>query len=578
MSYRAHVAGLFRRRATALIGVSAVVFVGLAELRAAPGDIPPAARVPPPREWFDQLTRPGQPIVYTGKQLRHLTFPLGGIGTGTVWLHGSGRLVNWQIFNNIQRESQADDTFFAVRIQEEGRPPIVRVLQQSDVGPFRGIRDIHFRGEYPVATLTFHEPGLPVEIELEAFNPLIPHNEKDSGLPCAIFTLRAHNKTDRPVHVSLLASVQNAVNHTMRGSSVGTSHITYGGNVNRAVAGNGLTAVAMSAMPGRVARIEPPIALFVDHDQMPTIPESLVAGCRRIGPGVEPEDTTQRRVYWLARGDLRRIGGAILSEIARQVRSRGALLILEGEDNPLACKLQPTLTGEIDRRERVFADFDGATYGNWRRQGKSFKQARPKSGAVGSQARITGFLGAGLANSYYLLDVKRGRLLSRAFTIEHKYISFLVGGGQHPGLCCVNLTIDEQVVHTATGRNSEHLERIEWDVAELMGRKVRIEIKDEHQRDWGQILADDIRFSDLPIDAVTADDADAWNALLAAADSAQPETCYVSPGRQPTDRCAVVRHDGPGHAGGECFAPHRLDRPERSVRATEPDGPPGTGW
>ena len=77
--------------------------------------------------------------------------------------------------------------------------------------------------------------------------------------------------------------------------------------------------------------------------------------------------------------------------------------------------------------------------------------------------------------------------------------------------------VDDKVVRTATGQNSEHLERIEWDVEELLGRKARIEIKDEHQGDWGHVLADDIRFSNLPIEAITPDDADAWNALLAAA-------------------------------------------------------------
>jgi len=514
---------LYRTWIILLIGLATVMYVRPAALlaeKAPKGFIPPAAKVPPAREWFDQLKKPGRPIVYKGDQLQNLTFPLGGIGTGSVWLHGSGRLVNWQIFNNIQRDSQVDDTFFAIRIQEEGKQPIIRVLQQEDIGPFRGIADIQFRGDYPIATLTFRDPDLPIDIELEAYNPLIPHNEKDSGIPCAIFTVRANNKTNKPVQVSFLVSVQNAVNHAMRGSSVGMSHLTYGGNVNRILSNDALTAISMSAVPGHIARIEPPIALFTDHDQLPAIHESLVAGLRRIGPGVEPADRAERRVYWLATGDLRRIGGSMLSEIVQQVREHGSLLVLENSSNPLSHKIGPNTAEKIDRREQVFADFDGLTYGDWRRKGKGFKSDRPASGSIGSQDPVTGFVGAGLANSYYQQDAKRGYLYSPEFAIDHKYISFLIGGAEHLRTCHVSLKIDNHIVLKATGKNSEHLERVEWDVPQWRGRKAMIQIFDERKKKWGHILADDIRFSDLSIDAITVDDAKAWNAMIDAADSA----------------------------------------------------------
>jgi len=38
-------------------------------------------------------------FVYTGERLKYVSFPLGGIGTGSVSLTGSGRLIDWSIRN-----------------------------------------------------------------------------------------------------------------------------------------------------------------------------------------------------------------------------------------------------------------------------------------------------------------------------------------------------------------------------------------------------------------------------------------------------------------------------------------------
>ena len=37
---------------------------------------------------------------YTGKKLRRIALPLGGIGTGTISLGGRGNLQDWAIMNN----------------------------------------------------------------------------------------------------------------------------------------------------------------------------------------------------------------------------------------------------------------------------------------------------------------------------------------------------------------------------------------------------------------------------------------------------------------------------------------------
>ena len=38
-------------------------------------------------------------MVYRGNKLKEISFPLGGIGTGSVGLAGNGAFVDWEIFN-----------------------------------------------------------------------------------------------------------------------------------------------------------------------------------------------------------------------------------------------------------------------------------------------------------------------------------------------------------------------------------------------------------------------------------------------------------------------------------------------
>ena len=38
-------------------------------------------------------------MIYKGDNTKEISFPLGGIGTGSIGLGGDGRLIDWEIFN-----------------------------------------------------------------------------------------------------------------------------------------------------------------------------------------------------------------------------------------------------------------------------------------------------------------------------------------------------------------------------------------------------------------------------------------------------------------------------------------------
>ena len=142
-----------------------------------------------------------------------------------------------------------------------------------------------------------------------------------------------------------------------------------------------------------------------------------------------------------------------------------------------------------------FADFEGTTYGNWQVVGDAFG-AGPSPGATAPEQRLQGFLGQRLANSYAKSDQPVGKLISPEFTIRQPFISFLIGGGNHPGGTCINLVVDGKTVATQTGENSDTMRQAEWRVAELVGKKAHIEIVDNVSDGWGHIEIDQIEFAD----------------------------------------------------------------------------------
>lgn len=141
---------------------------------------------------------------------------------------------------------------------------------------------------------------------------------------------------------------------------------------------------------------------------------------------------------------------------------------------------------------KVLADFEGASYGNWKTTGNAFGSgpAQPGSG-------LTGYTGHGVADSFGTGDADQGTLQSPEFNIDANYLGFSIGGGNHAGQVGINLLVDGKVVRTATGNNSSELERKSWDVREFKGKEATLEIFDRYSgNDWGHIIVDQIVLSD----------------------------------------------------------------------------------
>ena len=172
----------------------------------------------------------------------------------------------------------------------------------------------------------------------------------------------------------------------------------------------------------------------------------------------------------------------------RILHQNGSLLLECGVTSDAAGQERPPIT---------FADFEGATYGEWTVEGEAFGKA-PAKGAMGTDQRLSGHEGKGLVNTYLAADRFTGKLTSPAFTIDRPYISFLIGGGSHAGQTCINLLIDGKVVRTQAGKNTDAMAWANWNMADLAGKRAHIEIIDSHTGGWGHIDIDQIEFRDRP--------------------------------------------------------------------------------
>ena len=196
----------------------------------------------------------------TDEKLRCSAMPLGGIGTGTIAIGGDGLLKQWQITNTVNHRAFVPNSFFAVRTtstSKSSEKTVSRALictkphEGANFVPAKSVSDhritnnmreffdklphvenIIFDGEYPLSFLKFEDSELPIEITLSAFNPFIPLDPKNSGLPLIIFQFHVKNISNEPIEVNLLGNLFNFLGWDGLNTIRGFSHPNFGGNYN----------------------------------------------------------------------------------------------------------------------------------------------------------------------------------------------------------------------------------------------------------------------------------------------------------------------------------------------------------
>ena len=176
-----------------------------------------------PKEW---------PVLkhYDNQHLYRIALPLGGIGTGTVSLGGRGELRDWEIMNVPAKNYSTVTTgnnapFFAIYTKEQDQQAQTTLLS----GPLYPAEYLHYEGRgvnhhgmprfadasfdaaYPFGQVNLHDKGLPIEVRIKAFNPLVPCNAEDSGKPIAVLTYEVTNTTNKAIEVAVCGSMRNFI-------------------------------------------------------------------------------------------------------------------------------------------------------------------------------------------------------------------------------------------------------------------------------------------------------------------------------------------------------------------------------
>jgi uncharacterized protein (DUF608 family) len=168
------------------------------------------------------------PFVYEGDRTREISFPLGGIGTGSIGLSGAGRLIDWEMLNRPNKGSTNGISHFAVRAEQDGGVLDARILN----GPYRGSRsgdftsdfgrnfgfgvrrdalagmphfaECRFEGRFPIARLAFEDSRFPGGVMMTAFNPFVPLDDRASSIPVAMFEFELRNTTEAAIDYSVI--------------------------------------------------------------------------------------------------------------------------------------------------------------------------------------------------------------------------------------------------------------------------------------------------------------------------------------------------------------------------------------
>ena len=219
---------------TSSAAVGAAVPLAGAQLVSSASNGPPVPASEETPYSSEELFQSGPQRTFSGDRATQIAMPLGGIGSGCICLNGYGGLQDFSIWNHpattaLPEGYESSKAAFAILHIKgaspvtklvEGPFPVLKIYDQGLQGQgyrragFEGFPRFEkcvFKGEYPFGEAKISDSSVPLQVTLAAWNPFIPLDDKNSGIPCAILEYTLHNTSLQAVeyefsyHLSHLA-------------------------------------------------------------------------------------------------------------------------------------------------------------------------------------------------------------------------------------------------------------------------------------------------------------------------------------------------------------------------------------
>ena len=169
--------------------------------------------------------------VYEGEFSDHIAYPVGGLGSGMFCIEGNGAMSNLSLYHYPELFNEPV-AFAALHIKGvkngtkviEGKVQDYKVFGRWDGGMgvgyktwgFPRFEKSSFRSFFPFADVRLEDRDIPLEVSLTAYNPFIPNNEDDSGLPAGILEYHFKNNSDSTVEAIFSYNATNFIKRDER--------------------------------------------------------------------------------------------------------------------------------------------------------------------------------------------------------------------------------------------------------------------------------------------------------------------------------------------------------------------------
>ena len=407
--------------------------------------------------------------VYEKEYLSRVAFPIGGIGAGMFCLEGTGAISHLSV-NNRPEIYNTPYTFAAISVMgiEKGAKvlesivPTWKLFGPRGSGNGLGNRNYglprfgkgSFLARFPFGIIGLQDSDIPLEVKITGWSPFIPTDEDNSSLPVGVLEYSFRNSSGETLEAVFSYNARNFIDEK--------------GDIREQKNGFRLTQSGVNDRNSRGG-----FAIYLDDDN------AVTDHCWFRGGWFDAQT-----ILW---DNIRE--GKVVSHPPIDGIAPGASVYLPVRLNP----------GEEKTIKVNFCWYlpkSDLSIGHPIITGEAFSGKTTKT-TVKNQQTVSGYQGDGLLNSFDPAgDGQVGILISPPFKVNRRYLKFLIGGGSKKELTSVNLVIDDKIVETATGQNSELLTVQIWDLKRYKAKEARLKFIDLDTYGWGHILADQFILTD----------------------------------------------------------------------------------